>query len=151
MSVTDTPRVATPTIQPSAGVAKAFAGLVGLIAIAFVVQGLLAGIFLRYDGKRDASQTWIDAHANVAHVAFGLSLVLAVLAIVKLRQRKDPLIGSIALAVLIGLESYLGGAIVDNGKDSYTSIHVPLAMALMGVATWLALKAVQFRCSTREE
>jgi hypothetical protein len=149
MTVDDSPRVATPATQPTAGVANVFAGLVGLIALAFLAQGLLAGLFLRYDGQRDASKKWIDAHANVAHVAFGLSLILAVLAIAKLRQRTDLMVGAVTLAVLIGIESYIGGAIVDNGKDSWTAIHVPIAMALMGVATWLALKAAQLRRATR--
>lgn len=124
---------------------NAFAGLVALIALLFLIQGLLAGLFLRYDGQRDASKKWIDAHANVAHAAFALSLVLAVLALARFRHRRDLTAGAIVLSVLIGIESYLGGAIVDNGKDAWTSIHVPLAMALMGTVTWLALKSAQLR------
>ena len=124
---------------------NAFAGIVALIALLFLVQGLLAGLFLRFDGHRDASKKWIDAHANVAHAAFALSLVLAVLALAKFRHRKDLTIGAVLLSVLIGVESYLGGVIVDNGKDSLTAFHVPIAMALMGTVTWLAVKSAQLR------
>ncbi len=129
---------------------QAFAGLVGLIAVLFLVQGLLAGLFLRYDGQRDGSSGWIDAHALGAHVSFGLSLALALLAVTSLRHRRDLMLGSIALFVLITAESYIGGAIRDNGKDSWTAIHVPLAMALMGTVTWLALRAAAFRRTSRK-
>ena len=39
------------------------------------------------------------------------------------------------------LESYLGGLIVDDGKDSLTAVHVPIAMIAMGVAVWLPLRS----------
>ncbi len=135
----------TPTWVP-----QAFAGLVGLIAVLFLFQGLFAGIFLRYDGQRDASSSYIDAHALGAHISFGLSIALALLAVATLRHRKDLLAGSIALFVLITVESYLGGEIRDNGKDSYTAIHVPLAMALMATVTWLAFRAAAFRRASRK-
>ena len=38
-------------------------------------------------------------------------------------------------------EAYLGGLIRDAGKDTLTAVHVPLAMALMGLAVWLPLRA----------
>lgn len=137
-------RTDTATLTP-AWVPQAFAGLVGSIGVLFVLQGLFAGLFLRYDGQRDGSSGWIDAHALGAHVAFGLSIALAALAVTTLRHRKDLLTGSLALFALITVESYLGGAIRDDGKDSWTSIHVPIAMALMGVVTWLAFRAAAFR------
>jgi hypothetical protein len=56
----------------------------------------------------------------------------------KLRQRKDLWIGSTALTVLIVLESYLGGLIRDQSKDTLTAVHVSLAMALMGLAVCVA-------------
>ncbi|GAA1547873.1 hypothetical protein GCM10009763_15860 [Dermacoccus profundi] len=34
-----------------------------------------------------------------------------------------------------------GGLIVDEGKDVMAAVHVPLAMALMGLAVWLPLRA----------
>ncbi len=140
----DRPETRMPTWVPDA-----FAGLVGLIGVLFLLQGLFAGLFLRYDGKRDASSNWIDAHALGAHVSFALSIALALLALATLRHRKDLVGGAVALFVLITLESYIGGAIRDNGKDAWTSVHVPIAMALMAVVTWLAFRAAAFRRTSR--
>ena len=64
-----------------------------------------------------------------------------VIAWVKLRDRRDLLLGSTALVLLLVLESYIGGLIADDSKDSLTAIHVPLAMATMAVAVWLPLRA----------
>jgi hypothetical protein len=43
--------------------------------------------------------------------------------------------------VLLVVEAYLGGLIRDDGKDSLTAVHVPLALALMALAVWLPLRA----------
>jgi heme A synthase len=67
--------------------------------------------------------------------------VALVIAWVKLRDRRDLLLGSTALVVLLVLESYIGGLIADDSQDSLTAIHVPLAMATMAVAVWLPLRA----------
>ncbi|MCU1592847.1 MAG: hypothetical protein JWO12_239, partial [Frankiales bacterium] len=37
------------------------------------------------------------------------------------------------------------GQVRDHGKDSLTAVHVPLAMAIMGLAVWLSVKATQLR------
>ena len=102
---------------------------------------MFAGVFLRYDGKRDASSGWIDAHAWGAHIGTVLAIVTAGYAIVRLRARKDLLVGSVLLAVLFLVESYIGGAIRDDGKDSWTAIHVPIAFALTALVVWLPLRA----------
>ena len=65
--------------------------------------------------------------------------VCGVAAFVWLRQRrKDLLIGSAALTVLLVLESYIGGEV--GGRPGLTAVHFPLAMALMGLAVWLPLR-----------
>jgi heme A synthase len=43
--------------------------------------------------------------------------------------------------VLLVLEAYLGGLIRDEGKDTLTAVHVPLAMLLIGLAVWLSFRA----------
>jgi hypothetical protein len=63
----------------------------------------------------------------------------------KLRDHKPLVIGSVLLAFLFLGESFIGGLIRDNDKQSLTLVHVPLAMALTGLTVWLSLKAVQFR------
>jgi hypothetical protein len=118
-----------------------FPALVGLTALVTLLQGVFAGVFLRYDGQRDASSSWIDAHAWGAHVGTALAVVTAVYAVVRLRGRKDLVVGSVLLAVLFLVESYIGGAIRDDGKDSWTAVHVPIAMAIMGLTVFLSVAA----------
>jgi hypothetical protein len=118
-----------------------FSALIGLSALAVLLQGLWAGIFLEHDGARDAASGWIDVHARGADVAIVLAAAATIVGFVKLRGRKDLWIGSAVLTVLLILESYLGGLIRDNGKDSLTAVHIPLAMALMGLVVWLPLRS----------
>ena len=120
---------------------KLFAAGTGVLSLIVLLQGVFAGVFLRYDGERDASASWIDAHAWGAHIGTVLAVVLALYAIVKLRDRKDLLYGSVALAVLFLLESYLGGLIRDDGKDKLTAVHVPLALGIMALSVWLPLRS----------
>ena len=118
-----------------------FSVLIGLSSLAILLQGLWAGIFLEHDGSRDAASGWIDVHARGADIALVLALVATIVAFVKLRARRDLWIGSAVLTVLLAAESYLGGAIRDDGQDVLTIVHVPLAMAIMALAVWLPLRA----------
>ncbi len=118
-----------------------FGTLTGLASAVVLLQGLWAGIFLETDGKRDAASSWIDVHARGADLALLLGVLATVWAIWKLRPRRDLWVGSLVFTLLIVLESYLGGAIRDAGKDTLTAVHVPLAMAIMGLAVWLPLRA----------
>ncbi|MFL6051986.1 MAG: hypothetical protein ACJ72W_03560 [Actinoallomurus sp.] len=58
-------------------------------------------------------------------------------------MRKDLWIGGLVFTVLIIAETYMGGQIRDASKDTLTAIHVPLAMAIMGLAVWLPLRAAR--------
>jgi hypothetical protein len=136
---------APDAVLPFAGAGKLFTSLVGLTALLVLLQGAFAGVFLEHDGRRDRSASWIDAHAMGAHAATLLALLAAVVAIVKLRARRPLVVGSVVLALLLLLESFLGGLIRDERADTLTAVHVPLAMAIMAVTVWLSLKAVQLR------
>jgi amino acid transporter len=118
-----------------------YGALIGIAALVVLLQGLWAGIFLEHDGARDAASGWIDVHARGADVAIVFGIAATVVAFVKLRKRRDLLIGSAVFVVLLILESYLGGLIRDQSKDVLTAVHVPLAMAIMGLAVWLPLRA----------
>lgn len=119
------------------GVTTAFTALVGLAALLVLLQGVWAGLFIR-EGQ-DFRDNWVEWHARGADVAIGLAAIAAVLAIVKLRHRRDLLVGSIVFTVLLALESYLGGIIGDSPGAEI--VHFPLALALMGLAVWLPLRA----------
>jgi hypothetical protein len=120
-----------------------FAAVIGLASLAILLQGLWAGIFLEHDGERDAASSWIDVHARGGDLAVLLAAVATVMAFVRLRSRLDLWLGSAVLTVLLVLEAYLGGLIRDDGKDTLTAVHVPLAMALMALSVWLPLRSVR--------
>lgn len=140
MSATTSVTRATTT-EPESRVSPVFSALVGLTALAVLLQGVWAGIFLEHDGKRDDASSWINVHARGADVAVVLAIVATVYALVRLRHRKDLWIGAVVLTLLLVAESYIGGLIHDQGKDTLTAVHVPLGMAIMAVAVWLPLRA----------
>lgn len=45
------------------------------------------------------------------------------------------------LTVLLGLELYIGGMISDESARTAAAVHIPLALAIMGLAVWLPLRA----------
>jgi hypothetical protein len=118
-----------------------FTVVIGLAALAILLQGLWAGIFLEHDGARDAASSWIDLHAKGGYVAIGLAALATVLGLVQLRARRDLWIGSLVLTALLVLEVYLGGLIRDAGQDTLTAVHVPFAMVIMALAVSLLLRA----------
>jgi heme A synthase len=120
---------------------RSYAALIGLTALAVLLQGLWAGIFLEHDGKRDAAQNWIEIHARGAEVCIALAALSTVVAFGWLRSRRDLWLGSAVLTLLLAGEAFLGGQITDAGKDTLTAVHVPVAMALMALVVWLPLRA----------
>lgn len=120
---------------------RLFGIITGLTALLVLLQGLWAGIFLEHDGQRDAAGSWIEVHARGGEISLVLALAAVVIAWLKLRTRRDLILGSASLVVLLVLESYVGGLIADDSLDSLTAVHVPLAMATMAVAVWLPLRA----------
>jgi hypothetical protein len=111
----------------------AWSALVGLASLGVLLQGLWAGLFLRrdYDGS-----TWYSVHQHGAEVTVVLALLATVAAAVWLRHRRDLLVGTGLLLVLLVVEYFLGRA----GGGS-VAVHVPLAMLLMGLAVWLPMAA----------
>ncbi|MEO7745128.1 MAG: hypothetical protein ABIV05_02740 [Actinomycetota bacterium] len=130
-----------PTEQAAPARNTAYSALIGVTTLLILLQGLWAGIFLQHDGERDAAQSWIDLHARGADLSIVLAAAATAVAFWKLRQRRDLWIGSAVLTVVLVLESYIGGLIVDASKDVLTAVHVPLAMVLVGLAVWLPLRA----------
>lgn len=116
-----------------------YSTLVGLAALAILLQGLWAGLFI-HEGK-DYQTNWVSWHARGGELAIGLAAAATVVALVKLRSRSDLVVGSIVLTVLLVLESYVGGLIGD--RAALTAIHIPLAMALMALVVWLPFRATR--------
>ena len=116
--------------------------LLGVTALLVLLQGLWAGIFLEHDGKRDDADAALALHSAGAGLALLLALAATVVVYRSLRHRRDLVTGTVALAVLLLLEYGLG-MLVSDGKDVWTAVHVPLAMALMGLLVWLPLRAAR--------
>lgn len=127
----------TPDRSATAGARKAYVSLIGVASVVVLLQALWAGLFV-HEGE-DYEEKWVEIHARGADLAILLTVVAAVVVIVKLRHRKDLLVGTVAMAVVLVLEAYLGGLIGD--QPGVTAIHFPLALALMGLAVWLPLRA----------
>jgi len=118
---------------------RPFSILIGLSALAVLLQGLWAGLFV--EEGQDYKDSWVAVHALGGEVAIGLALIATIVAIVKLRSRLDVVVASIVFTLLLVLEAYLGGLIGDHA--TLTAIHFPLAMALMGLAVWLPIRAAR--------
>lgn len=116
-----------------------YSALVGLASLAIVLQGLWAGLFVQ-EGQ-DYKDNWVKVHATGGEVAIALSALATVVAFVKLRSRRDLVVGTGALTVILVLEAYIGGLIGDHSR--LTAIHFPLAMALVALAVWLPMRAVR--------
>ncbi|NYJ76072.1 hypothetical protein [Allobranchiibius huperziae] len=134
--------MSAPTRSTTPGSAthhRVFAALVGVVAVVVLFQGVWAGIFIRESKENNSS--WVQVHARGADLAILLAIVAVVWAVLRLRERKDLLFGSIALAVALVLEAYLGGIIGDS--PGVQAVHFPLAMVLMGLCVWLPVRAAR--------
>ncbi|MBV9593049.1 MAG: hypothetical protein JO147_04535 [Actinobacteria bacterium] len=114
-----------------------FSALVGLASIGILLQGVWAGIFIRSGHANDA--TWVHVHARCGEVTIAVSVVAFAFAAWKLRSRADLLVGTATLAALLVVEAYIGGEIYKH--EALEVIHFPLALALLGLAVWLPMRA----------
>ena len=114
-----------------------YSAVIGLSGLAVLLQGVWAGIFIRE--HQDYPHSWIEVHAHGGEVAIALALVATVIAFVQLRSRRDVVVGSIVFTLLLALEAYIGGEV--GAHPGLQAVHFPLAMALMGLAVWLPLRA----------
>jgi hypothetical protein len=116
-----------------------YSALIGLAALAILLQGLWAGLFA-HEGK-DYQESWVGVHARGADIAILLAIAATVVAVLKLRHRQDLVFGTGALVVLLVIEAYIGGLIGEH--SGLTAVHFPLAMALMGLSVWLPFRATR--------
>ncbi|GIG30170.1 hypothetical protein [Cellulomonas marina] len=120
---------------------KAYGALVGIASLGILLQGLWAGLFMAaWGGGGQSADTWEFVHARGADVTLLVSVAALVLAVTKLKARRDLVVGTVVLVALLVLEYVLGSLMADAGAASLTAVHVPLAMLLMAVAVWLPLR-----------
>jgi len=146
-----TARSSTPAGSPGRA-ARAFPPLVGLTSLLILLQSVEAGVFLQSpEGGRKQYSSWIDIHGAGSDLLLVLSLVTAIVAVRGLRDRRELVVGSVALFVVVAVETALGhlinGSLGGSDHDAVTIVHIPLAMALIGLTVWLATRAAQLRRS----
>lgn len=129
----------TGDVRPARPRSRAYSIVIGLAALAVLLQGVWAGLFV-HEGE-DYTASWVTVHSRGAETAIGLAVIATIIALVKLRSRVDVVVGSIVFVLLLVLESYLGGLIGDSGW--LTVIHFPLAMALLALAVWLPVRSTR--------
>ena len=110
-----------------------WSALIGLTTLGVLLQGLWAGLFLRRDAD---GSTWYSVHQHGAEATVTLALLATIAAAVWLRHRRDLLVGTALLLVLLVVEYFLG-----RGGGGSVAVHVPLALLLMGLAVWLPMAA----------
>src|SRR4051812_39898922 len=91
----------------------AYTVLIALAAVAIVLQGVWAGLFLR-ENSGGSGTNWVDVHARGGEVALVLAALATIVGFLRLRRRPDLWVGAAALTALLVLESYLGGLIRDD-------------------------------------
>jgi len=123
-----------------------FAALVGLQALAILLQAVFAGGFIR-SGSHPG---WLDAHDANADAVIGLAVVTAIFALVRLRAVARSLaIGAVVLAVLVVAQDAIGHAITGSHDDGLIPVHVPLALLIFGLTIWLSARARTLRRAAR--
>lgn len=127
----------TPPTAPAPARSPLFAAVTGLAALGILLQGVWAGFFIR-EGQ-DFRENWVTVHSIGGTVVAVLALIAAVVVFVQLRSRRDVVIGTVVFLLLIVLEVILGGLIGDSPGAEI--VHFPLALLLMGLATWLSVRA----------
>ena len=116
-----------------------FSALIGVAALAILFQSVWAGMIIP-EGE-DHHDTWVKVHDWGSRTAFVLALVATIVAIVRLRPRRDLIIGSAVLTEPIFVESYIGGVIGDHAGS--VAVHIPLGVALFGLALWLPMRTLR--------
>ena len=85
--------------------------------------------------------------ATQTAAAIGLAALATIVALVTLRLHKAIWLSCAALTVLLTIEAYIGGLTRDDSKDTVTAMHVPPAIDIMGLVTWISMRTG--RISTR--
>ena len=89
---TDERPVDEPTGLRTRAALRLYCAVIGLAALAVLLQGLWAGLFV-HEGK-DYQQSWVEVHARGADLAILLAAVATAVAFVRLRERRDLLVGA---------------------------------------------------------
>ena len=120
------------THHASPGAVRAFSMLNGLVLLGILLQGVWAGGLVS-----DLGGAWRVLHGVTGGLVVILALAAAAVAVTRLRGEHGLATWSVALFVLLIIQSGLGAA--TRSASALILIHVPLAMLIMGLGVYLSV------------
>jgi hypothetical protein len=129
------------TDRRSAGTARAFSILNGLVLLGVLLQGLSAGGFL----GRLGGVEWLRLHQITAAVVVILALAATLVAVITQRRHRALAGWSAGLFGLLVIQTALGEAASEGGERALVAVHVPLAMLIMGLGVYLSIAGARAR------
>jgi hypothetical protein len=115
---------------------RTFIAALVLSSFGLLVQAVTAGLFVNQDGR----DSWVSVHGVIADVTWASALVAACVGLARMRRSRPSLAyGATALFLLALAQTGLGHLITDRGMDALIVVHVPVAVVLFGLATWLLI------------
>lgn len=132
-----------PTYHPSPVAVRMFSILNGLTLLGVLLQAVWAGEFIDHTGRG----TWITVHEIGAFVVVVLALATAAVAVSLRRAHSALTVSALGLLVLVVAQTGIGESITKGGSEGLTVIHVPLAMLIFGLGTYLSITGAQLRRS----
>jgi len=113
-----------------------FVAAIAICSTAVLLQAVTAGIFVNQDGR----DSWVTVHGVIADVTWVSALVAAVVGLLRVRRSRPVLAyGTSTLFVLTLAQTGIGHLITDKGMDGLIVVHVPLAVLIFGLATFLVV------------
>lgn len=136
----------SPIIPPVSPVAfRWLAALTGLTSLGVLIEAVFAGQFVSQDHR----DSWIAIHNMTANVVLLLALATMVVAIIALRRALPAIMwGSVALFVLLVVQTVLGNLITEAHVNGLIGVHVPLAVIIFGLTVWLPIATTGARRRT---
>lgn len=127
---------------------RLFAAFTGVTSLLIFLQAVTAGEFVSQEDR----DPWIGVHGIVGDLTMLVALGVAIFTIVVFRASHRVLMwASIALFLLLVIQTTLGHLITDSKQDGLIGVHVPLALVVFALTVWLSIRAVALRKASSQE
>jgi heme A synthase len=135
----------TTTSAPTRGL-RLFTPLAGVTSLGIFLQAVTAGEFVSQK-DRDG---WIAVHDIIADVTMVAAIATAIVGLLVVRKVSQSVAwGSVALFVLLILQTVIGHLITDAHQDGWIGVHVPLALVVFAMTIWLSIRGTALRRAGR--
>lgn len=133
---------------PSPGAITAISAVVGVLALAVLVNAILAGTFITKFLQPGHSKGGINAHMGIGDLVVLLAIATVAIAFTMWRGKAGfPVIAgeSVALLVFVIIEFGVGQQLEKH--SGLLVIHIPVAVLIFGIATHLSSYVANLRRS----